>query len=231
MSVVLPVERITPETLQAVQVAMGDNGQIAGVIAALIAELTQIGYQTESLTGPEYIGGWRIKLTYAGEVDQFAYPNDWILVTDAAYTDTDGWVLQDTSRAYIYGISAGLPGTAVDFVNTYTVNTDMVWAATTTPPIATALDGLQATVAFPQPVSPNGPFTYTLAGPGIPGEFSDPATDGTVTVTAAGLSEGAECLWSVAVATQYAGVGATSQPSNTVTAATTVPVPPPTEVP
>ena len=74
MSVVLPVERITPQTLRAVQVAMGENGQIAGVIAALLAELTLKGYETESLTGPQYIGGWRIKLTYAGEVDQFAGP-------------------------------------------------------------------------------------------------------------------------------------------------------------
>src|SRR6516225_10899878 len=129
MSVVLPVERITPQTLRAVQVAMGENGQIAGVIAALLAELTLKGYETESLTGPQYIGGWRIKLTYAGEVDQFAYPTDWILVTDAAYTDTDGWVLQDTSRAHIYGISAGLLGTPTDFVNIYTANAPMEWAA------------------------------------------------------------------------------------------------------
>jgi hypothetical protein len=221
MSVVLPVERITPETLQAVQVAMGDNGQIAGVIAALIAELTQIGYQTESLTGPEYIGGWRIKLTYATEIDQFAYPTDWILVTDATYSDTVGWTLQPTSRAHVYGISAGLMGTAVDFVNTYHANTPMEWAATVTPPVAAAAPDLTATLTFPQPMSPNGPFSYTLVGPGTTGEFSDPDTDGNVTTTITGLTDGAECFWTVNVTTSYPGVSATSQPSNTITASTT----------
>jgi hypothetical protein len=216
MSVVLSVERITPQTLQAVQVAMGDNGQIAGVIAALLAELTQIGYETESLTGPQYIGGWRIKLTYAGEVDQFAYPNDWILVTDAAYTDTDGWVLQDTSRAHIYGISAGLLGTPTDFVNT-----PMEWAATVTPPVAAAAPDLTATLTFPQPMSPNGPFTYTLVGPGTAGKFSDPDTDGNVTTTITGLTDGAECFWTVNVTTSYPGVSATSAPSNTIMASAT----------
>ena len=229
MSVVLPVERITPQTLSAILIEIDTHGQTQGVVSALFAALIPNGYTTQSQTGPEYPGQSRLTISHAGS-DQFAYPGDWLLVTDAEYS-VQGWEVAPTTNVVVYGISAGLAGTAVDFVNTYTVNTEMVWGATTTPPIATALDGLQAAVAFPQPVSPNGPFTYTLAGPGTPGEFSGPAEDGTVTVTVTGLTEGAECFWSVAVATQYAGVGATSQPSNTVTAATTVPVPPPPEVP
>jgi hypothetical protein len=55
-----------------------------------------------------------------------------LLVTDATYsTDPNpdapdeliGWVLAATSEVFVYGISAGLAGTADDFVNTFTAAT------------------------------------------------------------------------------------------------------------
>jgi hypothetical protein len=47
-------------------------------------------------------------------------PGDWILVTDATYSDDTGWVLATTSEVFVYGISAGLAGTADDFTDTFT---------------------------------------------------------------------------------------------------------------
>ncbi|ORV87023.1 hypothetical protein AWC11_16505 [Mycobacterium interjectum] len=223
---VLQVARINAQNLAAVQVSMGTNGQIAGQVAALLAAITGQGYETESLTGPQYPGGWRIKLMYGDDADQFAYPGDWILVTDATYTDEDGWTLQSTSRATIYGFSTGLVGTATDFVNTFTANTPIVWAATTTAPTATAETGLSMQLAFPQPTSADGPFTYsytltdqTASTTAEPVGFTPTLVDGNAAAAIPDLTEGHEYSATVTVTDHY-GQTATSLASNTVTATT-----------
>ena len=236
MSAVLPVTRIVPQASQAIQMALGPNGQTAGLIAALLAELMAIaGYQTESLTGPQYPGGWRIKLSRANDADQFAYQDDWILATDAVYSDIDGWEVQSVSRAHVYGVSAGLPGTAVDFVNMFTANVPLAWSPA---PSLTAGPGLIATLSFLQPTSPNGPFTYVVnladatenVTTGITTLTPSVDANGNVTMTIPGLIEGHDYSATVTVDTQYPGVTETSEASNTITAAATVSMPAPEEL-
>jgi hypothetical protein len=232
MSAVLPVTRIVPQATQAIQVALGPNGQTAGLIAALLAELMAIaGYQTESLTGPQYPGGWRIKLSRANDADQFAYQADWIMATDVGYDDIDGWEVQSVSRAYVYGVSAGLPGTAVDFVNIFTANVPLVWP--TDVPSLTAQGGLTATLSFLQPTSPNGPFTYVVNLTDVTANTTTEITpttpsmdpSGNVTISIPVPVEGHEYRATVTVNTQYPGVTATSEVTNTITAASTVTAP------
>jgi len=235
MSAVLPVTRIVPQASQAIQVALGPNGQTAGLIAALLAELMAIaGYQTESLTGPQYPGGWRIKLSRANDADQFAYQGDWIMATDVGYSDIDGWQVRSVSRAYIYGVSAGLPGTAVDFVDMFTAITPLVW---TPVPNLTAESGLTAALSFLQPTSPNGPFTYVVNLTDVTantttGSTPTPSVDasGNVTMTISGLIEGHEYRATVTVNTQYPGITATSEVTNTITAVALVSMPAPEEL-
>lgn len=118
---VLQVARINPQQLAAVQMSMANSGQIAD----LLAKVSLNGYNTTSQTGAAFAaqGGWRITFTRDSFPDQFAYLGDWILATDATYTDSTGWTLAATSEISVYGISAGLAGTATDFTNTFTQTT------------------------------------------------------------------------------------------------------------
>jgi hypothetical protein len=118
---VLQVVRINPQALAAVQMSMANSGQIA----ALLATVSPNGYDTMSQTGAAFAqqGGWRVTFKRADHPDQFAYPGDWILVTDATHTDNDGWTLAPTSEVFVYGVSTGLAGTADDFTNTFTAAT------------------------------------------------------------------------------------------------------------
>jgi hypothetical protein len=158
-------------------------------------------------------------------VDQIAFPGDWVLVTDASYNqDTDVWTVAPTTQVIVYGIGTGQVGNPVEFVDTFTANTPLVWAAMTTPPVATPGPGLTATLVFPQPTSADGPFTYALNGPGT-GVFSEPNAEGEITCNITGLTAAAQASWTVTVNTTYTGVTATSAASNTVTAFSTAPVP------
>jgi len=111
------VQRINPQNLAAVQVSLADSDKIANLLAKLSAR----GYETESVTGAKWSdqGGWRIAFKRADYPDQFAYPGDWILVTDATYDGDGGWTLAASSTVVVYGISTGLAGTADDFTNTF----------------------------------------------------------------------------------------------------------------
>jgi hypothetical protein len=240
MSDVLPVTRITQQSIQAIRMELGPGGQTAGVIAALLAMLMNpalgLGYTTESATNLEqYEGGWRIKIMRGDDPELVAFTGDWIVVTDAVYSDANGWQLQKTSRVHIYGVSAGMAGTAVDFVNAFstnTNNTNLIWDATTNSPVATAISGLSAILTFKQPFSANGPFQYRVAsGPGVAGTFSDPDENGIVSVTITGLTAGPTTGgWTVqAKAAQYTGITATSLPSNDIVAADVVVPPPPAD--
>ena len=120
---VLQVERRNPQNLAAVQVSMANAAPIAELLAKLGSEDSPgVCYGTQSQTGSEFAaqGGWRITLTRPNYPKQFAYPGDWILVTDATHNNEDGWQLTDTSQAFIYGVSLGLAGTADDFTATFT---------------------------------------------------------------------------------------------------------------
>jgi hypothetical protein len=221
---VLQVTRITPQSYAAVQVSLS----VAADIAALFAGLLPFGWNSNSQTGafPGNPGGWRLTIQSPAGVSQIAYQGDWLLVTDVTLDATTGaFAVAPTSQVFVYSnISVGQAGTAVDFINTYTANTGIAWPATTTAPVATAEEGLTATLAFQQPTSADGPFTYTLTGPGTAGAFTTDA-NGNVTVTVTGLTEGATASWTVTVNTPYTGVTATSAASNSVTAFDTAPAP------
>jgi hypothetical protein len=239
MSAVLSVKRIVPQPIQAVKVALGPNGQTAGLIASLLALLDFIaGYHTESLTGSEHHGGWRIKLTRPNEPELIAYPNDWILVTDAGYDDQNGWQIQSTSRAYVYGRSTGMSGTAANFVDMFTIKPDndnpLEWPATdTSPPLLMAQPGLTMLLTFSQPVSANGPFDYTVNLTDITDNTTvdltpqwDMDDNGLVSMTIPDLIELHEYSATVDVkSTKYTGVTATSTESTRATAEVNVEVP------
>lgn len=235
MSEVLPVNRITPQKTQAVKVALGPNGHTAGVIAQLLAELGMYaGYKTQSQTGPEFFGGWRITLQRANDADQQAFPNDYIVVTDADYSDANGWQLQTTSRAFVYGQSAGLPGSVAEFIGLFQADTSLDWV---TAPVFTPLNNLAAQLVFDQPTSPNGPFAYVVHVDDLttgnvtdvtPTGLSLNVTTGKITATIPGLTDQNEYSATVSVTSHY-GETATSPVSNTITAtqALTVEAPPP----
>lgn len=230
MSDVLPVTRIAAQSIQAVRMELGPNGQTAGVIAALMANLMNpalgLGYTTENKTDPIFNGGWQVTIKRGDDSELIAYTGDWIVVTDATYDDTNGWRLQKTSRVHIYGISAGMSGTAVDFVNAFSANTPLIWDNLATPPVAVPLDNFSAKLTIKQPVSANGPWQYRIdTGPGTAGAFSAPDEQGNITTTITGLTDQEQCAWTVDVrATQYTGITGTSAASNTITAAATAPV-------
>jgi hypothetical protein len=218
---VLQVTRINPQSYAAVQVSLS----VAADIAALFAGLLPFGWNSNSQTGafPGNPGGWRLTIQSPAGVSQIAYQGDWLLVTDVSM-DAGALTVAPTSQVFVYSdISVGQAGTATDFVDTFTANTPLVWAATATAPFATAEAGLTATLVFRQPTSADGPFTYTLTGPGTAGEFTTD-DNGNVTVTVTGLTAG-EVSWTVTVDTPYSGVAATSVASNTVTAFDTAPAP------
>ena len=116
-------ERRNPQDLAGVQVSMADAASIADLLRKLGSpESPGVVYGTKSETGSEFAaqGGWRITLTRRHYPAQFAYPGDWILVTNATHNSQEGWVLTATSEVFVYGVSTGLAGTADDFTNTFT---------------------------------------------------------------------------------------------------------------
>jgi hypothetical protein len=51
---------------------------------------------------------------------QFAYQGDYIVVYDADYAD-GVWTTQPDTEIRVWGISTGLPGTADDFIDKFTL--------------------------------------------------------------------------------------------------------------
>ena len=179
----------------------------------------------DALTGCNivYAAGWSPALT----IVETSAPNDpiWQLMLSKStvhivINDTD-WFVFDGQNIW------GIPESTV--TANYTVVHQLVWAATTTAPIATAESGLEATIVFPQPSSSNGPFTYAVqktdATANVVGEATlsgDPVVDGSgnVTLTVTGLTAGDAVSFVVTVNTQYSGVTANSIVSNSITATT-----------
>src|SRR6516165_7691463 len=65
-------------------------------------------------------GGTRITISRDEYPNQFAYPGDYIVVYDADYVD-GVWITSSDTEIHVWGVSAGLPGTAADFTSKYTL--------------------------------------------------------------------------------------------------------------
>lgn len=179
-------------------------------VMTALATWAELGYQGAASASTQVAGGdvtWVISLSRPGYADLIGYNGNWIVFDGTNFT-----ILSDDA-----------------FLATYTMNTALVWAPTTTEPTATALPGLQATLVFDQPTSVNGPWTYTVAQDtgdtgGAAVLVGDPhVTAGQVTLTVGNLTDGAQYTFTVTVTTRYEGVTATSVASNQITAITSEP--------
>jgi hypothetical protein len=92
--------------------------------AAINALLDAVGAKYRSTTHKGMAlaaqGGTRITISRDEYPDQFAYPGDYIVVYDADYVD-GVWITSSDTEVHVWGVSAGLPGTAVDFTSKYTL--------------------------------------------------------------------------------------------------------------
>lgn len=217
---VLQVARIVPQNLAAVRVSMAESGNVA----LLLASLMVCGYEAESLTGPQYAGGWRIKFHRGDDPDQFAYQGDWILVSDATFTAPEdastenpvGWHMSESSRVFVYGVSTGLLGDAPEFVRTFTAECATRWDATSTPPVIEDVSGVNLKLVFLEPTSANGPFTYAVTRTDVTenvvevvshDDLSGSRPSGTVCLGVSAV-EGHECTFHVTVESPYESVEA-----------------------
>lgn len=199
------VNRLNPASITAVLVSPATVADVAAVLESA----TSFGYRSSVAWGTNQNNQptWMATLSLPGYPDQQANPGDWLVVEESIVT--------------VY--------TPSDFINTFTGNVPVVWAATSaTAPVASALPGLQATITFPAPTSINGPFTYTAEVNDETAETTTAATlvgspvsaDGQISITVSELVEGDECNFTVTVNTQYEGVTATSVSSSTITVTT-----------
>ena len=109
--------RTVPQQLRAVQMTPGNAAAIYALLPLLTPKYSTTT-QVDAMFAPQ--GGTRITISRAEYPDQFAYPGDWILVTDADYQN-GVWTVASTTEIQVWGISAGLPGTATDFTNKFTL--------------------------------------------------------------------------------------------------------------
>lgn len=167
-----------------------------------LASIAQAGY-----TGSATIQGgtqvWHITLTHS------IYPS----ITLYEYA----WITFD-------GINARMYANNDDFIATYTANVPLAWSGVSTAPVAMPQSGGQAIITFPQPTSPNGPWTYSVSATNVTKSDTALATavgqskvlNGQVSLTVGGLALGADYTFTVSLTTQYGG-SATSLVSNQIT--------------
>jgi hypothetical protein len=175
---------------------MANAAEIVELLTELLAESGVVSDSAPVMQSGQPV--YQIAISQPGYIDQIANLNDWIVLG---------------------GDVAAVVWPNVKFLATFTANIALVWAPTTVAPVAVAGPGLTATLTFPQPASPNGPWSYSATGPGTVGEFTTDST-GNISAPVTGLTADAECSWTVTVDTQYDGVTATSAASNTITATT-----------
>lgn len=200
----ITVNRVAPATITAVQVTQST----AQDVALVFEQSTLLGYRSTVLWYADGGTGrptWMATISKEGYADQVAYNNYWLVIESGVLT--------------VYPPQ--------DFVNTFTTDIPMLWTATSTPPTASALPGGEARIVFPCPSSANGPFDYAVQVTDENTQASSAATlvgdpavdaDGHVTLTVSGLTVDDVCSFAVTVTTPYQGVGATSLPSNPITA-------------
>lgn len=141
-----------------------------------------------------------------------------IISTNPNQVPENGWVVSDGISVQIY--------TNIQFTQLFTSNVPLVWAPTTTAPIATPQTGTKATISFPQPTSPNGNWTYSVSQTDTTSSVTGAASagvpvidqNGNVAITVSNLTVGHVYTFAVTVNTQYAGVNATALASNAITA-------------
>jgi hypothetical protein len=115
------VIRTAPQQIRAVQVSNANSAAINALFDAVNAK-----YRTTTQKDAVFAeqGGTRITVQRDQYPDQFAYAGDWIVVYDADHTVDDNgedvWTTSDKTEIQIWGIAAGLPGTADDFAVTFT---------------------------------------------------------------------------------------------------------------
>lgn len=201
----ITVNRVIPATINAVLVGPNTAQDVAGVLEAA----TRFGYRSTVLWYADAGSGapsWMATISKPGYPDQVAFNGYWLVVVNTTVT--------------VYTPQA--------FINTFTSNIPLVWAATDTAPIAEALPELEAAITFPAPTSANGPFVYTVTVTDETTQTTAEATlsgdpivsDDQITLTATGLTQDDTYSFTVTVTTQYDGVTATSLSTNTVTATT-----------
>lgn len=163
-------------------------------------------------------------LGWKGTITSAVQPNSggavvWdVTLTRSGYPTLKGtnncWIVSDGEHVDIF--------TSQQFQAIYTADVEMQWAAIESPPFAQSVAGGGATVTFPVPTSPNGPFTFTVVATntttGNKSQLTDQAEiNGIVTFTASDLVDGDEYTFVATAATPY---GTTqSAVSNPITAA------------
>lgn len=166
-------------------------------------------------TYPDGTLGWILQLTIDG-VLYTGYQYDW-LVKDSA----------GNLSIWHGGSPDDWAGINPEYASKFTVPS-MIWAATSSAPVATAGAGGIATIVFPQPTSVNAPFAYRVTQTDTTADATGVATlsgepdiddDGSVTLTVTGLTEGNEYTFELSVDTAYDGITATALPTAAITAA------------
>jgi len=184
---------ITPPAAPTFSAWQVDFDHPADAMTAMIVG-AQLGYQTNALCqGTIEAPIWQISFVQPRLETQVAYEHDWIV--------SDG----ETITCY----------TPSEFAATFTADVPLAWSAT---PVANPIAGSEATLTFPQPSSPNAPWTYTVSDPSgaVTVSGSPVVSGGDVTLTVTGLTPGADVSFTV-TATDHYGHTATSEVSNTVT--------------
>jgi hypothetical protein len=111
------VVRTAPQQLRAVYMNAEDSSAINALLDAIGEKYSST---TQKGTAFAAQGGTRITISREGYPDQFAYPGDWLLVIDADFAD-GVWTVSADTEVQVWGVSTGLPGTAVDFTSKYTL--------------------------------------------------------------------------------------------------------------
>lgn len=197
----LTVTPITAPTITAWQVTTNTAQDAVAAINILVGA----GYKAQiNVVNSGGAPSWAVTLMPTGAPTLTANDGDWIVVN---------------------GTSLSICSDAV-FAATYTANVDLVWAPTTTAPVAVAFAGLQATISCTLPTSPNGPWTWTCELTNTTsGELTTETisaaviANGQVTFTATDLIDTDDYTATITCATQYDGVLATSLPTAPFTAA------------
>ena len=115
------VTRTAAQQIRAVMVAPANAGVIFALQSAVLPKY-RFTTQVDAVFAEQ--GGTRITIERDEHPTQFAYVDDWIVVYDADFsveTGTPVWTTQPDTEVQVWGVSAGLPGTAADFISKFTL--------------------------------------------------------------------------------------------------------------
>ena len=109
--------RTTPQQIRSVLVTPTNAGVIFALQGSVLPKY-RFTTQVDAVFAAQ--GGTRITIERDGYPTQFAYQNDYIVVYDADYVN-GVWTTSSVTEVQVWGVSAGLPGTAADFTSKYTL--------------------------------------------------------------------------------------------------------------